>query len=49
MKHNSLRIDVMVSYRDTKHIGLLLRKEITDLSNKAPVMLCLSLPVVSLS
>lgn len=36
----------MVFYGNTKHVGLLLQKAITDLSNKAPIMLCLSLPVV---
>ncbi len=36
----------MVFYRDTKHVGLLLQKAMAGLSNKAPVMLCLSLPVV---
>lgn len=42
----SLRIDVMVLSTGTQNnVGLLLRKAITDLSDKAPVMLCLSLPV----
>lgn len=41
----SLRIDVKVFFRDTKHVGPLLQKAIRDLSNKAPVMLCLCLPI----
>lgn len=35
----------MVFHRDTKHVGLLLQKAITDLSNKALVMLCLFLAI----